>query len=411
MMMIVEARINATSDEGLDELDRIVRSCRNHPSVILWSVGNEEPHQGTPRGARISERMVARVKALDSTRPTTQAFDQAFDTGASRVVDVIGFNYRTDKIEAFHQRFPDQPIIGTETGSTVSTRGAYANDAGRHIVRAYDTEHPWWASTAEEWWTIAAAHPYIAGGFIWTGFDYRGEPTPYGSWPSVSSYFGVLDLCGFAKDNFYYYQAWWRPDVPMVHLLPHWTRPGREGQPIDVWAYANCDEVELVLNGRSLGRKPMPRNRHLEWEVPYAAGKLEARGFTGGRLVASDVRETTGPAAAVRLAADRKRYDADGADVAMIRAEVVDAQGRVVPDASNAVTFTLGGPARLIGVGNGDPTSHEPDHGSTRRAFAGLCQAIVQTGTSPGLVTVTARAPGLKQGTLTFSAVPSGVRA
>jgi beta-galactosidase len=170
-------------------------------------------------------------------------------------------------------------VIGTETGSTVATRGAYANDAAAHVVRAYDTEHPWWASTAEEWWKIVAAEPGIAGGFIWTGFDYRGEPTPYPQFPSVSSYFGAMDLCGLPKDNYYYYRAWWRRDQPLVHLLPHWTWTGREGQPIEVWAHGNAEEVELLLNGRSLGRKAMPENGHLAWQVPYAPGTLEARGY------------------------------------------------------------------------------------------------------------------------------------
>ena len=396
MMMVVEARLNSTSPEAMDELDRIVRSSRNHPSVILWSVGNEEPHQGTPRGARISAEMVARVKALDPTRPTTQAFDQSFGKGATKVVDVIGFNYRTDQIEAFHAANPGQPIIATETGSTVATRGAYENDPARHVVRAYDTEHPWWASTAEAWWTIAAANPYIAGGFVWTGFDYRGEPTPFAQWPSVSSYFGVLDLCGFPKDNYYYYRAWWRPDRPLVHLLPHWTWPGREGQPVETWVHGNCAEVELLLNGRSLGRKAMPRNRHLAWQVPYAAGRIEAIGYDGGRITARDVCETAGPAAAVRLVANRRTIAADRRDVALIRAEIVDRAGRIVPSARVPLSFDISGAGRLIGLGNGDPTDTDPDHATLRNSFNGLCQAIVQADGTAGTIRVTARAPGLR---------------
>lgn len=395
MLMIAEARLNSSSDEAMGQLERLVRSARNHPCVILWSVGNEEPHQGTPRGARITHAMVARVRALDPTRPTTQAFDNGFGEGASPEVDVIGFNYRTDKIEAYHQRVPAQPVIGTETGSTVSTRGEYANDPTRHIVRAYDTEHPWWATTAEEWWTIVADRPYIAGGFVWTGFDYRGEPTPYSVWPSVSSYFGILDLCGFPKDNYYYYRAWWRPE-PMVHLFPHWNWAGREGQPIEVWAHSNCDEVELLVNGRSAGRKPMARNRHLAWSVPYAPGRIEARGYRGGRLIASDRRETTGPAAALNLVIDRRTIRADGRDLVMARIEVVDRVGRVVPTGDALVRFELAGPARLIGVGNGDPTSREPDHAPQRHAFNGLCQAIVQSDGNAGAIRLSAAAEGLR---------------
>jgi iron complex outermembrane receptor protein len=293
------------------------------------------------------------------------------------VVDVLGFNYRTDQIEAYHARHPAQPIYGSETGSTVATRGEYANDAKRHVVRAYDTEHPWWATTAEEWWPIVVTRPYIAGGFVWTGFDYRGEPTPYAEFPSISSQFGILDTCGFPKDDYYYYRAWWRPDQPLVHLLPHWNWPGREGKSIEVWAHGNTEEVELVLNGRSLGRKPMPRNRHLEWRVPYAPGRLEAIGTNGGQVAARDVRETTGPAHAVQLLADRRM--ARAGEVVILNAAVVDARGRVVPTASNLLRFSASG-GRIIGVGNGNPNSLEPDIASQRKAFNGFAQAILRLG-------------------------------
>lgn len=394
MLMIAEARLNSTSPEAREELDRLVRSSRNHPSIILWSVGNEEPHQGSATGERISAELVAQVKALDPTRPTTQAFDQHFGEGATQVVDVVGFNYRTDKIEGFHRTHPAQPAIGTETGSTVSTRGEYRNDPARHIVRAYDTEHPWWASTAEEWWSIVAARPYIAGGFVWTGFDYRGEPTPFSTLPSVASYFGMLDLCGFRKDNAFYYQSQWRAE-PMVHLLPHWNWAGREGQVIEVWAYSNCDEVDLLVNGISAGRKMMSPHGHLAWSVPYRAGRIEARGYRAGRRCAADRRVTAGAPHAVRISSDRSKIAADERDLAIITAEIVDAQGRFVPTAQNIVQFGVAGPARLIGVGNGDPTSMEPDRASSRHAFNGLCQAIVQSDSKVGPARVTASANGL----------------
>ena len=324
-----------------------------------------------------------------------QAFDQGFDTGASRVVDVIGFNYRTDQIPAFHAHHPAQPIVGTETGSTVSTRGAYANDPAAHVVRAYDSEHPWWASTAEEWWRIADAHPYVAGGFVWTGFDYRGEPTPYPSWPSVASYFGVLDLCGFPKDNYWYYRAQWRPE-PLVHLLPHWTWPGREGQPIELWAYSNCETVELLVDGRSAGRQAVARGGHVRWDVPYRPGRIEAVGTRAGVRVARAVRETAGVPAGLRLHADRMRIAADGRDLAILAATVVDRQGRTVPDADVAVRFGIEGAARLLGTGNGDPTGHVPDRSAVRPAFHGLVQAIVQSDGHAGPIRVTASAPGLR---------------
>jgi beta-galactosidase len=411
MLMIVELRRNTTDPQALDELDRIVRRDRNHPCVILWSAGNEEPQQGMDRGKRITAQLKRRIVALDPTRPVTQAFyfeDKGYHTGAWDVVDVAGLNYRTDQAEVFHRQFPHLPIIGTETASTVATRGVYENDTARHLVRAYDTEYPAWASTGEQWWPIAAENSFFAGGFVWTGFDYRGEPTPYPEWPSVSSQFGILDLCGFPKDNYWYYRAWWRPGERMVHLLPHWNWEGREGRPIDVWAHGNCEEIELFLNGRSQGRKPMPRNRHLAWSVPYSPGRIEARGYVGGRMVAHDARETAGPAAALRLTADRTRLDSKSGDVAVIRVEVVDKAGHVVPRGDALVHFALEGPARLIGVGNGDPNSHEPDQASQRRAFNGLAQAIVQTDGTAGPVRLMASAQGLNAGAAALTALPFG---
>ena len=399
MLMIVELRRNSTEPEALDELDRIVRRDRNHPCVILWSAGNEEPQQGTARGRRITTDLMRRIKRLDPTRLVTQAFyfeDKGYGPGAWQVVDVAGLNYRTDHIDAFHRQFPHLPVIGTETGSTVATRGEYENDALRHVVRAYDTEYPDWASTAEQWWPIAAERPFIAGGFIWTGFDYRGEPTPYPDWPSVSSQFGILDLCGFPKDDYWYYRAWWRPDEPLVHLLPHWNWSGREGQPIEVWAHSNCDEVELLVNGVSHGRRPVPRNRHASWAIPYAPGSIEARGFNGGQQVVRDRRETTGEVAAIRLSADRMKLRADGQDLAMIRVEMVDKAGRIVPRADTMLHFAVSGAGRLIGVGNGNPNSLEADQGSSRRSYNGLCQAIVQVGPEAGLIRFEARADGLR---------------
>ncbi|GLK49722.1 beta-galactosidase [Brevundimonas intermedia] len=404
MLVIAETRRMSSDDESMAELATLVRRDRNRPSVIAWSIGNEEQAiQGNETGAAIARTMKRLVNRLDPSRPVTAAKDQDFDTGVSRVVDVLGFNYRTPQMEGYHARFPDQPILGSETGSTVSTRGEYVLDAARHIVPAYDREHPWWASTAEEWWTIAAERPYIAGGFIWTGFDYRGEPTPYSRWPSVGSYFGAMDSCGFPKDNYWYYRAWWRPE-PLLHLFPHWNWEGREGEEIEVWVHSNLDRVELLVNGRSAGAKMVERNRHLAWSVPYAPGVLEARGYKNGRLVATQRRETAGAPAALRLSVDRQRLTADGEDVAMIAASVVDARGRPCPRANDLVVFEVAGDARVIGVGNGDPVSHEPDRSDRRHLFNGLAQAIVQTGRKGGPITVTARAEGLRPAVLRLDA-------
>jgi beta-galactosidase len=397
MLVIDETRMMTSSDQGLDDLATMIRRDRNHPSVILWSIGNEEPQQWTERGAHIATTMKRVARKLDPTRGVTVAMDGGYGQGITEVLDVIGFNYRDNKIDDFHAKFPKIPIIGTETASTVATRGEYANDPARHIVQAYDTEAPWWANTAEGWWPHFDAKPYIAGGFIWTGFDYRGEPTPYSTWPSISSQFGALDTCGFPKDNYYYYRAWWRPE-PLLHLFPHWNWEGKEGQTISVWAYSNCDEVELFVNGKSAGKKTMAKDMHAEWKVAYAPGRIEAYGYKKGAVVLKDRRETAGPAAKIVLSADRSALTADGRDCAVIRAEVVDAKGRPVPKAMNMVTFSLAGPAAVIGVGNGDPNCHEPDKASRRSAFNGLCCAILQTQKTPGAIAITASAEGLASG-------------
>ncbi|EJL23595.1 beta-galactosidase/beta-glucuronidase [Caulobacter sp. AP07] len=396
LLVIDETRQMSSDETSLDELERLVRRDRNHPSVILWSIGNEEPQQGTARGAKVARTMKRLVNRLDPTRLVTAAMDSGFGEGITEVIDVIGFNYRHEKMDDFHARFPHIPIIGTESASTVATRGEYARDDAKSYVPAYDTEHPWWATTAEKWWSHAADRPWMGGGFIWTGFDYRGEPTPFNRWPSISSHFGALDTCGFPKDNYFYYRAWWRSE-PLLHLLPHWNWEGREGQQVAVWAHSNCDRVELFLNGKSQGVRDVVRNHHVEWSVPYAPGVIEAHGYKGGKLILRERRETAGPAAALRLTADRPRLAADGQDVAILKVEVLDAKGRPVPRADALVSFALAGPGQVIGVGNGNPTSHEPDVASQRKAFNGLCQAIVRTRRGEvGELRVTASAPGLK---------------
>jgi beta-galactosidase len=395
MLVIDETRRMSSEALAMDELTRMVRRDRNRPSVILWSIGNEEPHQGTAVGARIAHAQKRLINQLDGTRLITEALDSGWGEGVTPELDVLGFNYRTTKMDEFHAKFPHIPVLGSETASTVTTRGVYQRDAKRQFTTAYDTEAPWWATTAEGWWPYVDARPYIAGGFIWTGFDYRGEPTPFNNWPSVASYFGVLDSCGFEKDEFYYYKAWWR-DEPQVHLLPHWTWPGREGQPIDVWCYANVERVELFLNGVSQGVQTVKRNAHLSWKVNYQPGLLEARGYVGGRMVLREVRETAGASARLAVSADRPTLRADGQDVAVVKVAVLDARGRAVPEGRDRISFEVTGPGRLIGVGNGDPTSHEPDKASSRLAFKGLAMGIVQSrAEQSGVVRLTVRAEGL----------------
>jgi len=267
--------------------------------------------------------------------------------------------------------------------------------------------HPSWGANAEAWWTIAAARQWIAGGFVWTGFDYRGEPTPY-SWPCINSHFGIMDTCGFPKDNFYYYQSWWGAD-PVLHLFPHWNWTGKEGQEIEVWCHTNLDKVELFLNGQSLGSQDVARNSHVMWKVPYAPGTLEAKG-TKGATTLSAKRETTGAAQRIVLTPDRGTIAADGEDVVVVQVSAVDSAGRWVPTAADEITFAVNGSGRLIGVGNGDPSSHESDKGATRQLFNGLAQAIVQAAREEGAVTITASAPGLESVSIAVACGPATPR-
>jgi beta-galactosidase len=410
MLVLDETRMMSSSEEGMSEFSRMLRRDRNHPCVIAWSIGNEEwLVQGTERGALIAAAMKRLARRLDPSRPVTEAMNADWGKGLSAVVDIQGFNYFVaGDIDAYHASHPAQPTMGTETASTVSTRGVYANDPVRGYVSAYDVNYPRWASTAERWWSYYDARPFLAGGFVWTGFDYRGEPTPY-RWPCISSHFGILDTCGFPKDNFYYYRAWWSGE-PVLHLFPHWNWAGKEGQAIEVWCHSNLERVELLVNGRSVGSRDVPRDGHVMWKVPYAAGVIEARGYHGGAVALTAKRETTGPAARLVLEPDRATIDGDGEDLAVVAVRVVDAAGRVVPVADDEVTFQATGPGRIIGVGNGDPSSHEADQGTVRRAFNGLCMAIVQAAKAAGELRIEATAPGLAPGSASVRCAPATPR-
>jgi beta-galactosidase len=409
MLVMDETRRMSSDPEALSDLKKMIRRDRNHPSVILWSLANEEPEQGTERAARIVTTMKRLVRRLDPSRPVTTAMDNAWGQGVSGVVDVQGFNYKHGKeIDDFHRRFPKQPTIGTEVGSTVSTRGIYANDKEHGYVSAYDVNFPEWAATAEEWWKIYAERRFLSGGFVWTGFDYRGEPTPYG-WPCINSHFGIMDTCGFPKDNYYYYQAWWS-EKPVLHLFPRWNWAGKEGQEIDVWCHTNLEKVELFLNGESLGVKEVPRYSHVAWKVRYKPGTLEARGYKGGQQVLLSRRETVGGPAKILLRPDRPQILADGQDVSLVEVQVLDKEGRIVPVADNEIVFQLSGPGKIVGVGNGDPSSHEPDKAHKRRAFNGLCMVIVQSAKDPGEIRVEASSPGLERATLAIASVKTTLR-
>ncbi len=405
MMMMCETRQMSSNPEGMAQLETMVKRYRNSPSIILWSVGNEENQLQGPmaeQGARIAAEMVRLCHELDPTRVVSAAVNGNNEQGVSDAFDIIGFNYDLRLPDKYHKEHPERPIYGSETSSAIGTRGVYASDPLRNTVNSYDGVVPW-GETAEEWWRFYGTREWLAGGFAWTGFDYRGEPTPYG-WPSINSQFGIVDMCGFPKDNFYYYKAWWGKD-PVVHVFPHWNWTGREGDEIPVWVYSNLDEVELFVNGKSLGSQKVPHLGHVEWKVRYEPGMIEARGSKDGKVVLTDKRETTGPAATIRLTADRTEINADGEDVGVIKVEGLDKDGRLVPIANNRIAFKITGNGALIGVGNGDPNCQESDKAPKRSLFNGLAQVIVQATKESGEIQIEAHKDGWDGANLTSATI------
>ncbi len=402
MLVFDETRMMSSNPEGLSQFADLVRRDRNRPCVFMWSMGNEEGQANTEKGLHILTAMKAVATEYDGSRPVSIAPIRAIGVGGLAVCDVMGYNYMDPGAEAYHKSHPDQPVIGTETVSAVGTRGIYVTDAAKGYVDSYDPYTTTGRASAEGWWSFCNSRQWLAGGFVWTGFDYRGEPSP-DQWPNISSQYGVIDTCGFPKDTFFYYQSWWTSQ-PILHLFPHWNWPGMEGKEIAVWVYSNLGKVELFLNGQSLGAKEMKKDSHVAWIVTYAPGSIEARGFKDGQQVMTTKRETTGPAAKLVVTADRQELSADGADVAMFAVAVQDAQGRVVPITDNEVTFRTSGEGKLIGVGNGDPTDQESDKGASRKAFSGFCMAVVQSTKTAGKITVEVTSPGLTPASATIAA-------
>ncbi|HEY3837156.1 MAG TPA: DUF4982 domain-containing protein, partial [Bryobacteraceae bacterium] len=401
--------------EGLQQLEAMVKRYRNSPSIIIWSIGNEEWLLQGPmaeEGAAIAHTMVRLCHQLDHTRVVSAAVNGNNQKGVSEALDIIGFNYNLEYPDAYHAKNPKDAIYGSETSSAISTRGVYSTDPLRNTVNSYSGVVPW-GETPETWWTFYGTREWEAGGFAWTGFDYRGEPTPYG-WPSINSQFGIVDMCGFPKDYFFYYKAWWGKE-PSLHLFPHWNWEGREGDEIPVWVYSNLEEVELLVNGKSAGSQKVPHLGHVEWKVRYEPGVIEARGSRNGKVVLTEKRETTGPATAIRLTADRTGIDADGEDVAMLKVEALDKEGRPVPIADNPIAFTVSGPGKLIGVGNGDPNCQESDKAPKRSLFSGLAQVIIQSTKQPGTIRIEAKkdegdGPELTPAQLTITSRPVQAR-
>jgi len=396
MLVMDENRLLDSSPEGMNDLKILLYRDRNHPCIILWSMENEEILEGTVMGARILSSLVQITKKIDPARPTIACMNHGWNEGGyCDVPDITGYNYgqRKEQYILDHQRYPERKMLCSESTSSTTTRGIYENDAEKGYCSSYETLIPSWSCLHEKSWQDILSNPYLGGIFVWTGFDYRGETTPY-LWPCVTSHFGIMDICGFPKDAYYFYKAAWTAE-PTVHIFPHWNWPDKIGQEIDVCCFSNCDEVELFLNGQSLGKKTVITNNRLIWKVTYAPGRLEAIGKKGGEVVAAKIVETTETVDKIELKTDCTKIKADGCDVAVISVEIQDKMGRVVPTADNLIRFSIDGPGKIIGVGNGDPSSHEPDKASMRRAFNGLCLVLIQSTEEKGVIRLESKSIGL----------------
>ncbi len=399
------------------DLEAMVLRDRNHPSVFVWSIGNEVEEQwaGDESGAVIASRLAEIVRALDDTRPVTAGCNDPVPHNpliTSGALDLIGFNYHETLWTGFPEAFPEGKFLGTETTSALATRGSYDMPSDRVrrwaapwkgvftegnddlTCSSYDNCSVPWGTTHRDSWRLVRDNPYLTGLYIWTGFDYLGEPTPY-PWPARSSYFGIIDLAGFPKDAYWFYQSEWT-DRDVLHLFPHWNwSPGEE---VDVWTYTSCDEVELFLNGASLGRKVKGSDDfYLAWRVPFKEGTLRAVGYRDGREIMQREVHTAGRPAKLILTPDRTVIRADGRDLSFISVTVADADGNPVPHADNLIRFSVEGPAAIAGVDNGSQTSHEPFRSDRRRAFNGRCLLVVRAGETGGTVWVTATADGMPE--------------
>ena len=410
ILVIDENRLAGTSPYQLHQLEMMIRRDRNHPSIILWSDGNEEwGMENTITGRRVAESMCEYTHRLDPTRKVCIA-----NAGGSVMVkglEVRGYNYiRQNNIDQHKQECPDMLALGTEETTGCGTRGIYFTDTEAGHMASINYTDSTYFNVIERGWKFYAERPHLAGIFYWTGFDYKGEPNPL-SYPAVGSEFGILDYCGFPKDEAWYLKSWWTDEI-VLHLLPHWNLHGHEGEKISIWAYSNCDEVELWVNGKSIGRKQMPKYGHLEWNAVYQPGRLKAVGYKNGKKVKEEVIETTGDATQIALSVDRSQVTADDRDVAVITVELKDKKGRFVPTACNNIEITLDGPASILGVGNGDPAFHgieHPDNHNCKKlsipAFNGCAQILVQAGLDAGEISLSCSSDGCKNSTINLSAV------
>ncbi len=411
------------------DLEDFIKRDRNHPSVFIWSVGNEigeqwgDEKKGDTAGRNIARELVSMVKILDTTRPVTTAnnevnkWNNLIQSGA---FDLIGYNYNHDKWYRFREDWPGKKLIVTESTSALETRGhydpvpfdtirrwpkrwdlAFENPNGSFTVSAYDHVSAPWGSTHEESIKALLKSDHVSGMYIWTGFDYLGEPTPY-SWPARSSYFGIIDLAGFPKDVYYLYQSIFTTK-PVLHIYPHWN--WKRGDTVDIVGYYNnADEVELYLNGVSVGvQKKKDDDLHVKWRVPFIPGTLKAVSRKNGKTVLTKQITTAGAPSKIILTPDRNLISADGKDLSFVRLSIVDKNGVIVPDANNLVQFSVAGAGFVAGVDNGSPISHESLKGTSHTALNGLALCIVQSNGKAGTIKLTAKAQGLSSSTITIN--------
>jgi beta-galactosidase len=406
-----------------DLQDQVLRD-RNHPSVFIWSIGNEIREQFDSTGISIGRELVGIVKSLDKTRPVTSALSDADPKKnfiyQSSALDLVGLNYHIETYADFQKNYPGQKFIGTEQMSALATRGHYdmPSDSIRRwpkdgktplkdgnpdlTVSSYDNVSAYWGSTHEETWKIIKKYDFLSGLFVWSGFDFLGEPVPY-LWPARSSYYGIVDLAGFPKDAYYMYQSEWT-NKPVLHLFPHWN--WQPGKLVDVWAYYNnADEVELYLNGKSLGIKAKTGDElHVMWRVKYEPGTLKAVSRKNGKIVLVNQIVTAGEPYQIKLSADRSKIKAGGKDVSYITVSVVDKQGNPVPLADNLIKFDIEGAGILKGVDNGCQTNLEPFTARQIKLFNGLALGIIQSNSKAGRIIVNATGNGLQSARIILSA-------
>lgn len=396
MLVMDENRNFDSSPEGLRQVENMVTRDRNHPSVVFYSLYNEEPLQGTPVGRKMFKRMKRAVLRLDDTRPILGAMNGGVmeDEGTVDLMDIAGFNYMHGGYDRFHEKHPSQPMIGSETVSAFATRGTYVSDTELQFFDSFDRERANWGNTARESWQAINTRDYMMGTFVWTGFDYRGEPTPY-EWPSVSTHFGILDTCGFPKDSYYLYQAFWL-DEPIAHIAGGWNWPGKEGQPVTIMTHTNCEEVAIYVNGELRHRQAVDIYEQCQWEIPYEPGTLRLEGYRDGKLAATDEKITPGKACALRVEASKPALLGDGRDAIIVNVYAIDAEGRFVETAGHRVSFSLTGSGIILGAGNGNPNSHELDHLMERRLFNGCFQLIVGSDAGLKAIELTLQGEGLQ---------------